>query len=56
MAIYVLFQNHEMVNVLMRAGVSEHNNASWTLKEALQDDMRRDYYHRHLQQVQQAIK
>lgn len=53
---YVLFQINHDIGKCVSAGVSEFNNASWSLKEALQDDVRRDYHHRHLQQVQLAVK
>ncbi|XP_018686935.2 beta-glucosidase 12 isoform X1 [Musa acuminata AAA Group] len=37
-------------------GVDEVNNASWPLNEALQDDMRVDYYKNHLYFVEKAIR
>ncbi|KAK1314212.1 Beta-glucosidase 12 [Acorus calamus] len=38
------------------SGIDEVNNGTLSLQEALKDDSRIDYYHRHLQQIQRAIK
>ncbi|CAL9169936.1 unnamed protein product [Musa hybrid cultivar] len=46
--------NHHVLLSLL--GVDEVNNASWPLNEALQDDMRVDYYKNHLYFVEKAIR
>ncbi|XP_077227618.1 beta-glucosidase 12-like [Tasmannia lanceolata] len=54
--LYVKRRYNNPVIYITENGIDELNNSSLTLEQALQDDMRIDFYHRHLTFVQRAIK
>ncbi|XP_058073782.1 beta-glucosidase 30-like [Magnolia sinica] len=54
--IIYITENEVFVSVYITARVDEFNNGSLSLEEALQDDMRIDYYHAHLLFAQTAIR
>ncbi|XP_058073473.1 beta-glucosidase 12-like isoform X3 [Magnolia sinica] len=56
MLVYLKKRYNNPVIYVSENGVDEFNNDSLSLEEALQDNMRIDYYHRHLLFVQSAIR
>ncbi|XP_077215392.1 beta-glucosidase 12-like [Tasmannia lanceolata] len=54
--LYVKRRYKNPVIYITENGIDEFNNGNLTLEQALQDDMRIDYHHRHLTFVQRAIK
>ncbi|XP_058073470.1 beta-glucosidase 12-like [Magnolia sinica] len=54
--IYLKERYNNPIIYITENGIDEFNNNSLSLEEALQDNMRVDYYHRHLLFVQSAIR